>query len=849
MSNTLRAAAIVVLALTARLSAQSFDFETGIAGWTPSGAAFDGQPYCAGRMTSTRFAPVSLGGTYWKELTYPLGQNGRCLLSSAGSGQRGDDALEGSLTSPEFTLGRAVPYLSFRVSGAADLGSERVELQVRAPATLEPRIREWMAALPGVPGHDGDYVVAAAFTGHGSDAFRQEIVAVPDFLWGLSARIRVIDGSPRGHINLDYVRLTAAPPAPLQTAVWGYADYHTHPMTYMAFGGLKGIHVLWGNPGGNFDDYSDTAALTRDIPHCPPRHGGGYVAEQFINQAQTLPSRLGFNLGALLFPHKTSGGPEFANFPSHLMGAHEQMHITMIHRNYLGGLRLMVALATDNMAAEYLTGYVKNGKVDLIGEKQSVEAQLSGVQRLADLNKSWMEIAYSAQQARDIIGRNHLAVVLGVEVDQLGTFGYDTPQQEVGYLWGKGVRAVIPIHAADNRLGGPAIFEEPYNWLTDFLNRKKLDDTVHDLDTTDKEPHFFKVRDEVCEGKPGEIGDCVMYRLSELEFRVAITRPIFAMFRRAPWIHPVSEEAFEQKPGPQTGHKNQQGLKDCGRSYIDALMRKGMIVDTAHMSDASVSDTFDVIGKRLGAQRPECGEFSFAKDVAPTCYDDAYPTIISHAHFREQAIYDPAEAIPDYLPSEYDISRRNLEMVRRVGGVVGPFVTEARIHESNISGIDNDCGMSSKDFAFSFHYALQKMAGIGVGMATDFTLIPTVAPRFGEQACEGYHTFHNGGKERRQHPERYLAKKQEHRVEYQGADALEPYRMNQRTFDFNLDGMAHYGLVPDMLQDLKVLGVPPDDMQSLFSSAEAYLKTWEKSERLSLLPGAPATWSCTLPHQ
>jgi hypothetical protein len=72
------------------------------------------------------------------------------------------------------------------------------------------------------------------------------------------------------------------------------------------------------------------------------------------------------------------------------------------------------------------------------------------------------------------------------------------------------------------------------------------------------------------------------------------------------------------------------------------------------------------------------------------------------------------------------------------------------------------------------------------------------------------------------------------RVLYAGpsgpAGRLEPYRMGQRIFDFNEDGLAHYGLLPDMLQDLKDLG--DEDMQTLFQSAEGYLQMWEKVERL-----------------
>ena len=51
----------------------------------------------------------------------------------------------------------------------------------------------------------------------------------------------------------------------------------------------------------------------------------------------------------------------------------------------------------------------------------------------------------------------------------------------------------------------------------------------------------------------------------------------------------------------------------------------------------------------------------------------------------------------------------------------------------------------------------------------------------------------------------------------------------QRTFDINLDGVAHYGLYPDWIEDLRKQGgaAIADDMAR---GAEAYLQTWERAE-------------------
>ena len=57
--------------------------------------------------------------------------------------------------------------------------------------------------------------------------------------------------------------------------------------------------------------------------------------------------------------------------------------------------------------------------------------------------------------------------------------------------------------------------------------------------------------------------------------------------------------------------------------------------------------------------------------------------------------------------------------------------------------------------------------------------------------------------------------------------------VGQRDFDINIDGVAHYGMLPDFLQDLKNIGLTDEDLRPLFRSAEAYIQTWEKCEMRS----------------
>jgi hypothetical protein len=50
----------------------------------------------------------------------------------------------------------------------------------------------------------------------------------------------------------------------------------------------------------------------------------------------------------------------------------------------------------------------------------------------------------------------------------------------------------------------------------------------------------------------------------------------------------------------------------------------------------------------------------------------------------------------------------------------------------------------------------------------------------------------------------------------------------ERDFDYNLDGLAHNGMLADMLQDARNVGLGRDDLAPLFRGANDYVEMWEK---------------------
>ena len=53
--------------------------------------------------------------------------------------------------------------------------------------------------------------------------------------------------------------------------------------------------------------------------------------------------------------------------------------------------------------------------------------------------------------------------------------------------------------------------------------------------------------------------------------------------------------------------------------------------------------------------------------------------------------------------------------------------------------------------------------------------------------------------------------------------------VGEREIDFNTEGMAHLGLVAELIEDVRRDGATDEDLEPLFRSAEGYLRMWEKS--------------------
>ncbi|HEY2746900.1 MAG TPA: hypothetical protein VGL86_19895, partial [Polyangia bacterium] len=150
---------------------------------------------------------------------------------------------------------------------------------------------------------------------------------------------------------------------------------------------------------------------------------------------------------------------------------HNQYQVDMIKRAWQGGLRLVGIDTINGRAIQWGLDAKTN-----FGDWQAIQDMVSGVVRLTNCDANhprWpvgplcgiAEIAFSPAGIRDIIARNHVALVLGVEVDELGKMRgpTDSIAQQVQDLFDLGIRKVTMVHGLDNPLGGAGLFQDIYD--------------------------------------------------------------------------------------------------------------------------------------------------------------------------------------------------------------------------------------------------------------------------------------------------------------------------------------------------------------------------------------------------
>jgi microsomal dipeptidase-like Zn-dependent dipeptidase len=498
--------------------------------------------------------------------------------------------------------------------------------------------------------------------------------------------------------------------------VVGFADMHLHITANLRAGGA----VFSGEP---FDPYGITEALGHDADV----HGANGSLDVTGNLLRT-----GLPFGT----HDTHGWPTFAGWPVHDTITHQQTYYVWLKRNWMAGERLVVAQTVEDQPICELEP-VRTHSCD---ETAAVRLQVQSLRQLqayvdaqaGGRGKGWFRLVYNPRQARSVIERGKLAVLIGIESSNL--FGcserMDVPQCDrrdidrgIRNARRLGVRTVFPMHWTDNAFGGAALEGGGRGTFINVLERFQTG-------------HYF--RTGPCP-EPGQ-GE-TMGSLSPFELNFLSTY--------FPAAKPIAQEAFPTyPPGTQC---NAKGLTPLGAYLIRRLMANHMLIEMDHMSEWGRETVLRMAKRRR------------------------YPLVSSHT--GTGGLWTPNQ----------------LRLIYRLGGMAAARADTAPALAARIEELKGDRSRR--------HY-------FGVGLGTDtggFSSLP--GPRPDASAAPLTYPF------------RGLYCNVRFQREQSGS----------RSFDLNTDGVAHYGLIADLIADMQQHGGGAA-VRTLFRSAEAYLRMWELAQ-------------------
>ncbi len=521
----------------------------------------------------------------------------------------------------------------------------------------------------------------------------------------------------------------------IQVGLWGFADLHAHPAAHLGFGatsdGAEGI--FWGKPGHGYFSSTDPSS---DLSVCATDKHSGFDLDYIRHITRTkvigeIDSITGYH-------HLSNGWPSLEGWPNALSLSHQQMHIRWIRRAWLGGLRLMVASTVDNQTLSMLwhRHYAKGAPTpDPNFDFQSAKNQINFIKPLVQANSSWMQVVKTPAEARNAIQSDKLAVILGVEMDTLSA------DQIIHLARYYDVRLVTPIHLTDNDFGGAAVYEPAFNTANYFMNGRFFN-VIQDLLLEFRfEPQQTYLRHEpsVLEGGSVHMWGAMLEALSYQPSYACTTQPC-------------------------GGHRNRLGLRS--RQLVRRLMNEGLLIDMAHMSAASMSDSLDL-----------------AEIIN-------YPLINTHTAIRNQ---------DESANNERTMKRSHARRAIALGGVIGLG-----------TGFDFSTNTPIATWLADYQNALDVTENHAVALGTDINGFSAQIP---ESENETTYPITVASDQVNTGP---------------SSAPLPRMTAGYRTFDFTHDGIANYGMLPDFLHTVRQQNDSEDAVATLYRSAEETIRSWER---------------------
>ena len=435
-------------------------------------------------------------------------------------------------------------------------------------------------------------------------------------------------------------------------------------------------------------------------------------------------------------------------------------------------------------------------------DMDSLILQLRAARAFADRH-DWFQIATSPAQARRIIGRGDLAVVLSIEASNLMPESRGMWQHQMEELYDLGVRSLSLVHETDSRFSGSA--------------------RHHGL--------IFRVAN-VLQDIEKDITSVAQTGYPSIDSLVSA----------------VDEFAF--------GGENPQGLTAEGRALLRWAAKRGMMIEVDHLSRATRQDLYEFAQLPSDTHTEKIpGGGSFTIDVGGL---DHYPLFFSHTRFDDLI---PSELwLEDRAPldkhfyavthamagwgkhgvGEYMASAGDVEAVKASGGIIGLRTGPNAIKDTGYSQVENTCLTSSRSFAQLVDYGANKFE-VAMALGSDLGgTVPQIGPRFGEKACSRIKgekrdvrtaadvvSDEIGTRPGRSAPKQGLPTKDGvSGLRRDASGPRQPKSDSASLSEFDREGIKDVSMLPALIDDLEELGA---STASLRNSAELFLRTWERA--------------------
>jgi Membrane dipeptidase (Peptidase family M19) len=566
---------------------------------------------------------------------------------------------------------------------------------------------------PGIPDGGTRVTGATTFTATGVPAGLQEWAVASYYEPGPVSTAAA--EFPRARLMLESMVLS------------GWVDLHTHPMINLAFGGKLvhgGVDVGSLLPQ-DLTCHGPTRATSMEhaLGDDRPSHGGhDFISFPCGDELRKLLIHE-FQQGnqALITNNPGRGYPDFLDWPKWNDITHQKMWYEWIRRARDGGLRVMVSLATNNKTLADGVAGPGDGPTD---DRASADLQLTEMKSFVGRHPDFMEVAYNAADVKRIVQANKIAIILGVEIDNIGNFnlvpssllsmpapGEGIIRGEIQRLYDEGVRYIFPIHVMDNAFGGTAIYKDDFN-------------TANQRETADH--HYWEIE---C----ADIGDDITHTYTEVNDPLRAAGA-FVKLGLDPLRHsgpgPVCPGGAA---GKSRGNRNARGLTLQGIFAIKEMMKRGMIVDIDHMSQHSAEATLE-LGEKFG-----------------------YPIVSGHSGIRGYAGAD----------AENSRTRTQLQRISKLHGMFG---------------LGSD-GVGRSAWANQYQMAMNVMGYPNAD--TSKAIYRSGIISFGTDLNGLVKGPMPGGGER---------------VKY---GAFPKSTSGSKSWDYNTEGVAHYGMMADFVVDLR----------------------------------------------